>query len=335
MDEERVGSQAEGKLEDDVDALFKLPLSEFIGARNSLAASLKRVGRADDANLVKALAKPSISAWAVNQLHWNHREAFNSLMATSQGFRQASNTAGRMADVRVLLDARREALSHLSDLATGLLRDAGHNPAPDTIHRILTTLEAISGYATPSDGPTPGRLTQDVDPPGFGSLASLVPSTDTTERNGEVRRVTPSPTSDSAATETGKRRSPDAAGEIQKARQAQETHRARIAAAKAALQEARKSLTEVRSRAQRLEAAHKKADAEAKEADAEARRAEKQLREAEEHFKKASSASQDAAHRTQRMAAEAEEAAQAVAGATRTVEDASTALESLQESGAG
>src|SRR6185503_18565065 len=126
-----------------------------------------------------------------------------------QRFRQAqtSHTAGRIADIRGSLDARSEALSHLADLATVILRDGGHNPTPDTIHRITITLEGVSAYATPSAGPTPGRLTQDVDPPGFGSLASLVPSTDTTERNGEVRRVTPSPTSDSPATETGKRRS--------------------------------------------------------------------------------------------------------------------------------
>ena len=37
MDQEVIGSETEGKLEDDVDALFKLPLAEFIGARNDLA----------------------------------------------------------------------------------------------------------------------------------------------------------------------------------------------------------------------------------------------------------------------------------------------------------
>jgi len=58
-----------GKLNDDVDELFKLPLAEFIDARNSLAKQLKQSGRTDDANLVKTLAKPSVSAWTVNQLY--------------------------------------------------------------------------------------------------------------------------------------------------------------------------------------------------------------------------------------------------------------------------
>jgi hypothetical protein len=109
-----------GKLKDEVDELFKLPLAEFTGARNALAAQLKKTGRADDANLVKTLTKPSISAWAVNQLYWNHRDAFGRLLAAGQRFRKAqtSGLAGKGADMRGSLDARRAALLHLSDLAT-------------------------------------------------------------------------------------------------------------------------------------------------------------------------------------------------------------------------
>jgi hypothetical protein len=334
-DEEGIGTEIKGNLNDYVDALFRLPLAEFIGARNALAARLKRAGRANDANLVKALAKPSVTAWAVNQLHWKHRDALDRLLVTGQRFRQAqtSHTAGRIADMRGSLDTRREALSHLSNLATVLLRDAGHNPTPDTIHRITTTLEAVSAYATPSDGPTPGRLTQDLDPPGFESLASLISGTVTTKRNDELTRVTPSQKSRSAAAKMRQSTSP--AGDVQKVRVAEETRRARIAAAKLTLQEAKRSLTEARSRAKRLEAAQKKAYADAKEADAEARQAEKQVREAQDRFKKASASSQDAAHRAQRIGAETEEAAQAVEDAKRAIEKASKEFDSLFQESAG
>ena len=103
------GSEATGMLEDSVDELFKLPLSEFTGARNSLAAQLKKGGRANDANLVKALAKPSISAWTVNQLYWKQREAFDRLLAAGQRIRQAqsSGRSGKVADMRASLDVRR------------------------------------------------------------------------------------------------------------------------------------------------------------------------------------------------------------------------------------
>src|SRR5215470_12836624 len=95
-----VGSETRGTLEGEVDALFKLPLGEFISARNTLTARLKRGGHANDANAVKALSKPSISAWAVNQLYWKHREAFDRLLVASQRFRdaQSSQAAGRITD---------------------------------------------------------------------------------------------------------------------------------------------------------------------------------------------------------------------------------------------
>jgi len=335
MDDERETSV---NLEDDVDALFKLPLVEFTGARNDLAARLKREGRADDSNFVKALAKPSISAWAVNQLHWNHREAFDRLLATSQLFRQSqtSRTTTSMADLRGSLDARGEALSQLSDLATVLLRDAGHNPTPDTIHRITTTLEALSAHATLSGGPTPGRLTQDVDPPGFASLASLIPgisATDTTKRNEEPARITPSQKSAGAA---AKPRQAKPTTDAKKISEDEETRTAGIAAAKVSLQEARRSLTEAQRRAQRSDAAQKKAladakkaDVEAKKAEAEARQAEKHLRDAEQRFNKASADSQDAADRAERISAEAKEAAQGVEDAERTIEKASKELQLL------
>ena len=329
--DEGIESENRANLADDVDALFKLTLTEFTGARNELAARLKREGLVNDANLIKKLAKPSISAWAVNQLHWNHREAFERLLSSSQRFRQSqtSQPAARMADLRGSLDARREALSQLSDLATLLLREAGHNPTPDTIHRITTTLEALSAHATLSDGPTPGRLAQDVDPPSFASLGALIsgiPGTDTTKRNEELTRVTPSQKSGSAAAKT---RPATPTGNAQKVSGDEETRRAGIAAAKASLQEARRSLTEAQRRAQRSEAAQKKAHAEAKKADAEARRAEKHLRDAEQFFNKASAASQDTAHRVERISAETKEAAQGVEDAERAIEKASKELELL------
>src|SRR6266404_8550768 len=178
------------KLDDDIDALFKLPLTEFISARKALAARLKQNGFVSEAEGVKALTKPSISAWTVNQLYWRHREAFDELIATGQRFRKAQAT-GKMVNMREALDARRDALSHLSDLATEVLRDAGHNPSLDTLRRIATTLEALSAYISFSDGLTLGRLTEDIDPPGFDSLGSFTPSAGITKRAAEPPNVNP------------------------------------------------------------------------------------------------------------------------------------------------
>ena len=317
-------TDTKGKLEDDVDALFRLPLAEFTAARNTLAARLKKTGRGNEAGeavLVKALVKPSISAWAVNQLYWKHREAFDRLIESGARFHkaQSSRLAGKLADMRTALDARREALTQLSDLATSLLRDAGHNPTPDTIHRITTTLEALSAYASRSGAPRPGRLTHDVDPPGFESLASFIPGARMTELTEKPARV-PQPQkaqrsqkSATAAPNTRQKVAPDT-----DVRQLEATRKAKlagIAAAKVSLQEARRVLVDARDREQRLKVAQKKADAEAKEA--------------EKRLEKARAASEDAVQRVRSVAVEVRQAAQSVEDGKRTVEKASEELEKL------
>ena len=340
---EREGSEAsktrgkhDNKLDDnldnDVDALFRLPLPEFTGARNALAARLKKSGRGEEkaaAVLVKALVKPSISAWAVNQLYWNHRAAFDRLLAAGERFHkaQSSRLAGKLADMRGALDARREALTHLTDLATSLLRDAGanpgQNPALDTIRRITTTLEALSAYAQRPDGRhpwRPGRLTHDVDPPGFDSLASFIPSAGVTKPTEEAARIDlnrAAQKSSSAPTNARRKLAPDT-----QVRQLEEARKAKIAAAKVSLQEAKRSLTEARARAQSLEVTQKKVSAEAK-------KAERQRRDAEESLEKARAVAEGAARRAQSVAVDVEEAATAVEDAQRSVERASKELESL------
>lgn len=310
-------------LEADIDALFELPLSEFTGARNALATRLKKSGRGDDAALVKAIKKPSISAWAVNQLYWNHRETFDRLIASGERFHK-SQTSGKIADMRATLDARREVLSQLSDIAASVLRAAGHNPSLDTIHRITTTLEGISVYAARSDGPRPGRLSNDVDPPGFESFGSFVPSLRSVSRSVGTAR--------GASSAKRKQTSPSASRKISayddSVRTIEETSKKKIATAKVSLQDAKRSLTEARVRAQRLEAAQRKADTEAK-------KAEKHRRDAEEELSKAKAGSEDAAKLAQRVAAELEDAAGTVAEAERTVEKASKELELLLRQSSG
>jgi uncharacterized phage infection (PIP) family protein YhgE len=311
--------ESKGELDDDLDALFRLPLAEFTAARNALAGRLKKSGRGSEADFVKALVKPSVTAWAVNQLYWKHREAFDRLIATGERFRQSqtSRLGERVAEIRSALDARREQLSNLSDLATALLRDAGHNPTPDTIHRITTTLEAMSAHASLLDARRPGRLTHDVDPPGFESLASLIPGSGIKELKEDTARVSSSQKSGRAATSTKQKAEPAA-----DMRQIEETRKASITAAKVSLRNAKSMLSEAQARAQRLEAAQKKANAQAKEA-------EKQRRDAEERLEKARAASEDAASRARSITVEVEDAAKTLDDAKRAFEKASKDLELL------
>ena len=199
------------KLEDELDALFKVPLTEFTVARNALAARLKKAGNRDESDRVKALSKPTLSAWSVNQLYWTHGDAFKELIATGKRFAKAD-------DMRAMLNARRDAISALTRHAAELLRDTGHNPTPDIIRRITTTLEALSAYSSVSDAPIPGRLTADVDPPGFESLAGLMPTAGRSKHLDDSTRVVPfRPSGEEEALRKAQAIAQDAAAALKKA----------------------------------------------------------------------------------------------------------------------
>jgi hypothetical protein len=310
-------------LEDDVDVLFTLPLADFIDARKTLAIRLKQAGHGAEADRVKTLVKPSISAWAVNQLYWKHRQAFDRLIATGQRFRQAQTSlfAGKAVDMRAPLEARREALSDLTRVATALLRDAGHNPSPETTQRISTTLEAISAYASLPDPLHLGRLTHDVDPPGFESLASLIPGGGMkAPAKISAPAKAPAPVTPSKKSVTANTRPKAApAGDL---RGLEKIRQAKVAAAKASLEDARRVLIKARATAHSTEAAHKKANADTK-------LKEKHRRDAEERFNRASAASEDAVRRALIAGAEVEEAAKAVEDAEDVFERASKEFESV------
>lgn len=83
---------------EEIDALYRLPLTEFTPARNALAKLRKTRGDAAGAEEVKALAKPSVSAWAVNQLWWRDRALFDELLAAGDAVRRAAQRGAGPAE---------------------------------------------------------------------------------------------------------------------------------------------------------------------------------------------------------------------------------------------
>jgi len=308
-----------GSQQAEVDALFQLPLMEFTAARNALAARWKKAGRAEEADHVKALPKPSVSAWVVNQLYWQHQKAFEQLIAIGERFRtaQLSHLAGKSADIRGPLESRRAALSELAHLAAGTLRKAGHNPTPDTMRRITMTLEAISTYGSLPEAPPAGRLTDDVDPPGFETLTTLVPRVGRPRVDGPSR-IIPFQQHMGPQRPSKKKVTPD-----EKVLQREEERKAQLAAAKAAVHDAEEALRDTRKAAQQAEAALKSAASRAKET-------EKDKVDAEQRLEKAAAAFEEARQQARKIAVEAEEAAQAVADAERALEKAKGALETIE-----
>jgi hypothetical protein len=151
------------------DELYQLPLDEFTAARNALAKTLT----GDAAREVKALKKPSAVAWAVNQVFWKSRAAYDALMKSGQALRDTQIAAlkGRKADVRTATEAHRRALAKAVERATKLSADAKLNPGADPLARMLEALSLAPGPAAEA-----GRYIDVVRPSGFEALAGVKPA---------------------------------------------------------------------------------------------------------------------------------------------------------------
>ena len=159
---------APGDLDDRIDDLYRGSLDAFTSARNALAKTLS----GDDAARVRALKKPSVVAWAVNQVYWHARPAYERAIDSGQRLRKAQIAAlkGRSADLRAATDEHRRAIAETVQEATQLASASGSRPTPDALMR---TFEALSLAATPPE--TPGRLTSPLQPAGFEALAGVTP----------------------------------------------------------------------------------------------------------------------------------------------------------------
>jgi len=148
----------------DIDRLYQLPLDEFTAARNALA---KDAG--PQAAAVRALVKPPLAAWAVNQLHWRERRVWDALIEASENLRRANKAvlSGRSGDVRAAGTVHDEAVQDALKATLDILAGDGHAVTDATKHTIHNTLRAL-----PGDEP-PGRLTHVLQPGGFEMLAGL------------------------------------------------------------------------------------------------------------------------------------------------------------------
>jgi hypothetical protein len=159
--------------EQDVERLFGLAPAAFVAARDEAARRLKREGDAEAAARVKALRRPSLSAWAVNQLARERRADLARLLEAGERLRAAHEAAVSGAgatELRVATRAERQAVAGLLEAAVEVLTAAGHPATDATRDRIAATLHAAAADPAAAEQVGRGRLTHDLDPSGFGAL---------------------------------------------------------------------------------------------------------------------------------------------------------------------
>jgi hypothetical protein len=165
-------------LEQELDELFGVPLDRFTSARNELAARLKSAGQGDAAERVRTLRKPSVPVWAVNQLARREADAVGRAVDAGQRLRRAQEAAftGGAADtVRSATTDERNAVRELTRLAERLLEAEGRKATQAVVDRIGATLRAAAVDPEAAELLTRGRLTGELESPGFTAVATLAP----------------------------------------------------------------------------------------------------------------------------------------------------------------
>ena len=161
------------EIETAIDRLYGLPLDEFTAARNELARACRADGDRDGAERVKALPKPSVAAWAVNQLARKEQGGVRALLAAGERLRaaQAELLAGGSGDeLREASATLRAAVSELVPPARAIVASGGRAATEATMDRIAETLRAAATGEEGRELLERGRLTSDLDATGFGSL---------------------------------------------------------------------------------------------------------------------------------------------------------------------
>jgi hypothetical protein len=177
-------------LDNEIDRLYSKPLAEFTAARDAMARDLRKTGDKASADAVKALRKPTVSAWAINQLARRERMKIRSLLVAGERLRSAHAEllgGGRPAKVTEASDTEREAISHLVSSAAKILSDGGHSPSESTLERVATTLRAAAVDDEERTALERGRLTRDLDPSGFGPIGLTAVPTRERAKRGRAR----------------------------------------------------------------------------------------------------------------------------------------------------
>jgi hypothetical protein len=240
------------ELEQQLERLYQLQPSEFTAARDELAKQLRSDGRRDLADQVKALRKPPVAVWLVNRLARERELDVQRLAKAGEALAksQVELASGSSAD---FAEARREEQRALERLTEAAREVAGREGVGGSaIERTTETLRAASLSEEGRELLKRGRLTEELEPPGFDAFAALAGGA--TPRPS--RRAQKKPRKEDAEAE---RRALDDARE--RVRQLKGEERELAKAAREAEREAAKAETEAVALRKRADEAHAEAEA--------------------------------------------------------------------------
>lgn len=159
----------------DVERLYGLDLDEFIPARDATARRLRGDGRREEADLVKALRKPSNPAWVVNRLARAEPKVVGELLAAGGRLRDVQLGGAAGGDLRKAMDDERRALDRAMRNAEEIATHA-KLASRVTLDRVRETLHLAALDPGVGAEVEQGVLVKEGRATGFTDLAVFAPS---------------------------------------------------------------------------------------------------------------------------------------------------------------
>ncbi|GAB2853761.1 hypothetical protein GCM10022221_61610 [Actinocorallia aurea] len=152
-------------LDEATEELYRGAPGEFVQTRRRLAEAAKAAGDAATAQQIKALRRPTVSAWAVNLLVRERPPLAGEVLALGERLRDAWEHGGDTAE----LDRRRTPLIDKAvRAAAALVEEAGRPLGDQARHEVEETLHAAVADAGAAADVASGRLTHPRAYVGFG-----------------------------------------------------------------------------------------------------------------------------------------------------------------------
>jgi hypothetical protein len=168
-------SDDERDLDEVAAELYALKPDEFVAARDEHVRQSRADGRGQLAKAVAALRKPNQSAWLINQLARDQREAVEELLSLGDALRAAHQRADG-SQLQKISAERRKAETALIRRARALGTEAGVDVTADMAREAEETLAAALASPDVATELLSGRLTKPVSYSGFGTMLTSVPA---------------------------------------------------------------------------------------------------------------------------------------------------------------
>lgn len=162
----------------DVKDLYAGPLEQFVERRDALSRELRAAGEREAADEVRALRKPTVAAWALNQLVRRRARELERFLAVAERLRdiqrRALATEVSREEMRATSSDYREAVAELGRHAAAILEEAGGSAAA---HRaeVTASLQAAAVDDEARSQLREGTVTRPFPAPGLAALNSVLP----------------------------------------------------------------------------------------------------------------------------------------------------------------